>query len=124
MKASTPRELPELFLQGLNAGDVEAVLALYEPDGVVAADPSQPLHGHQSIRAMLTSFLAQHPRFDLHDSEVVEAGDIALIRVRWTATTTDAAGQAQAMKVAPTLLARRQADGHWLVVIDRPLVAD
>ena len=124
MKASTPHELPGLFLAGLNAGDVESVVSLYEPDGVVSPDPAQVLSGHQAIRSMLVGFLAQHPRFVLHDSEVIEVGDVALIRSRWTATTTDAEGKRQEMEVAPTLVARRQTEGHWLVVIDRPLSAD
>lgn len=73
---------------------------------------------------MLTGFLSRRPHFVLRDSEVVEAGDVALIRSQFTATTTDAAGKREEMQVAPTLVARRQPEGHWLVVIDRPLAAE
>ena len=123
-KASTPHALPELFLHGLNAGDVEAVVGLYEPDGAVSPDPSKTVRGREAIRAMVTGFLAQELKFVLQDSEVVEVGDVALIRAQWTVRTTDADGNSQDMKIAPTLVARRQAEGHWLVVIDRPVSAD
>ena len=93
---------------------------LYEPDGVVAPDPDRPVRGRPAIRTMLAGFLAaQRPRWSLHDAEVVQAHDVALVRSRWTIVVTDAAGMSTRLDVQPTLVARRQAEGHWLVVIDR-----
>ena len=63
---------------------------------------------------------AQKPRWLLHDAEVVQAGDVALVRSQWTVTITDAAGASTRLDLRPTLVARRQPDGRWLVVIDRP----
>ncbi len=70
---------------------------------------------------MVAGFLAQGPRFVLHDTEVVQAGGVALVRPRWTVTTVDAAGASAEDDIQPTLVARQQPAGHWLVVIDRPL---
>jgi uncharacterized protein (TIGR02246 family) len=120
MTASNPQNLPALFLRALAAGDVEAAVSLYEPDGVVARDPDRPVRGRSAIRAMLSGFLAQKPRWLLHDAEVVQADDVALVRSRWTVTVTDAAGVSTRLDVQPMLVARRQAEGHGLVVIDRP----
>ncbi len=50
MKASEPKDLPGLFLQALNSGDVYSVVALYEPEGVVAPDPARVVAGHEAIR--------------------------------------------------------------------------
>lgn len=121
MKASMPHQIPDLFLRALNSGNADAVVALYEPQGVVAPDPSQLVAGHEAIRTMVSGFLSQQPRFSLHDSEVIESGDLALVRTRWTITTTDADGKSMQMHVGPTLVVRRQADGGWLVAIDRPV---
>ena len=33
MSAATPHDLPALFEQGLNTGDVDLVVSLYEPGG-------------------------------------------------------------------------------------------
>ncbi|HEY7141922.1 MAG TPA: SgcJ/EcaC family oxidoreductase [Methylomirabilota bacterium] len=120
MTASNPQDLPALFLRALTASDVDAAASLYEPDGIVAADPDRPVKGRPAIRAMLAGFLDQKPRWSLHDTEVVQAADVALLRSRWTVTMTDAAGVSTRLDVQPTLVARRQAEGHWLVVIDRP----
>ena len=121
MTATRPHDLPKLFARGLNAGDVDLVVSLYEPDGVVAPDAARVVAGQGAIRTMVESFLATRPRFRLRDSEIVETGDIALVRARWTMTTADSAGVTTEMELAPTLVTRRQPDGHWLVVVDRPL---
>ena len=69
---------------------------------------------------MVTGFLAQRPVITLHHSDMVRAGDVALVHSRLTVTTTDEQGDSQAMVVEPMLLVRRQADGEWRVVIDWP----
>ena len=120
MKALSPSDIPSLFLKGLNSGDVDLVVSLYEPDGVVAAEPDKPITGRDAIREMLAGFLSQKPNFTLHDADVVECGDVALIQSRWTISMRDESGNQNAMKVEPSLVVRRQADGNWLVAIDRP----
>ncbi len=120
-RASDPQNLPGLLIEGLNSGDVEGVVALYESEGVVAPDPDQVVTGRAAIKSMVTQFLAQKPRFLLHDSEVVQAGDVALVRSRLTVTMVDPSGTTSESDMGPTLVARRQPDGYWLVAIDRPL---
>jgi uncharacterized protein (TIGR02246 family) len=120
MKALTPDDLLQCFLHGMSEGDVDGVVSLYEPDAVVAADPSKAIKGHTAISSMVSAFLAQRPRFVLDDAEVVQVGDVAIVQAQWTVTTQDAAGETVPMNVTPTLVIRRQADGRWLVVIDRP----
>ncbi len=119
-RASDPQDLPGLLIEGLNSGDVDAVVALYESEGVVAPDPARVVAGREAIKSMATEFLAQQPRFLLHDSEVVQAGDVALVRSRLTVTMVDPTGTTTESEMGPTLVARRQPDRYWLVVIDRP----
>lgn len=121
MTAAAPQDLPRLFREAFEAGNPDAVADLYEPNGLIAPDPSSPVVGRSAIRAMAAGFMTQHPRFSLHDVEVVQCGDLALVRSRWTITTADPSGGTREMRIQPTLIARRQADAGWLVVIDRPL---
>ena len=121
MYASQPQDLPVLFRQALNAGDVESVVLLYEPQGIVVPDPNEVISGHDAIRSMVAGFLAQQPRFELHDVEAVQTGSLALIRSRWTVTTTDAAGASNETGIQTILVACQQSDGCWLVAIDRPV---
>ena len=120
MATPDPQTLHTRFLDALNAGDVDGVVSLYEPDGVIATEPTTRLAGHVAIRSMVTGFLAQRPVITLHHSDLVRAGDVALVHSRLTVTTTDEHGESQAMVVEPMLLVRRQADGEWRVVIDWP----
>lgn len=120
MSMLEPREVPRLFLQAMNAGDVDAVVSLYETEGVIAIDRNQIVAGHKAIRAMVSGVLAQRPRFTLHESDAVQVGDLALIRSRWTVAMTDSGGKHTEMHVGPTLVVRRHPDGGWLVAIDRP----
>ena len=121
MKAASPGDLPRLFLSSLNNGDVDAVVALYEEDGIVAADPNHQVRGHMAIRAMVAGFLSPKPQFALHSVAVVQAEDLALVRAQWTVATLDASGSPAEMKIGPALVTRRQPDGSWLVAVDRPL---
>jgi len=123
MRASQPQQLPDMFVEALNAGDVDAVVSLYEPDGVVAPYPNQLVAGHAAIRSMVSGFLALKPRFSLQDSEVVQTGDLALVRSRMTVKTSDLTGQTIEIAIRPTLIVRWHPDGGWLVAIDRPLTA-
>ena len=38
MSTFEPRDVPRLFLDAMNSGDVDAVVSLYETEGVVAMD--------------------------------------------------------------------------------------
>jgi uncharacterized protein (TIGR02246 family) len=120
MSTLEPRDVPQLFLEAMNSGDVEAVVSLYETGGVIAIDGNQPVAGHTAIRSMVSGVLSQKPHFTLHESDAVQVGDLALIRSRWTVAMADSAGKQTAMHVGPTLVVRRHSDGGWRVAIDRP----
>ncbi len=124
MKASNPQDLPRLIVEGLNSGDVDSVVSLYEPNGIIAPDPNQVVVGHAAIRSLTANFVSLRPWLILHDSESVQTGDVALVRSRVTLTTLDAEGKKTETHLKPILVARRQSDGCWLVIIDRPVVVE
>ena len=123
MSATDPGATQKQLLDALNSGDVEAAVACYEPAGVIAPEPTKRVEGHAAVRSMMEGFLAQRPTIASQESQVVEAGDLALVRSGLTVTTDEGEGQVREMKVVPTLLMRRQADGRWLIVIDWPFPA-
>jgi uncharacterized protein (TIGR02246 family) len=120
MSTLEPRDVPRLFLEAMNSGDVDAVVSLYETEGVIAIDGNEVVAGHKAIRSMVSGVLAQRPRFTLHESHAVQVGDLALVRSRWTVAMADSDGKQTTMHVGPTLVVRRQPDGGWQVAIDRP----
>src|SRR5262249_60312402 len=59
--AARPEDLGRFFLERANAGDVEGLVALYEPDAVLAFPPGRIAAGHGEIREVYRDFLASRP---------------------------------------------------------------
>ncbi|UCM90594.1 YybH family protein [Streptomyces marincola] len=107
--ATQPNDLGKYFIERANAGDVEGLVALYEPDAVLAFPPGSVATGHAEIRAVYEQFVAAAPVLEPgkeHPALVV--GDLALTAV--TQTNGDVTVE----------IARRQPDGSWLWVADQP----
>jgi ketosteroid isomerase-like protein len=109
-RATKPEDLTRLFVELANAGDAEGLAALYESDAVVAFPPGQMTVGRTAIRALYEQMLTTRPHFELEEPlPTLRNGDLAL-----TATPAlDKAG-------ARAQVVRRQPDGTWLRVLDRP----
>jgi ketosteroid isomerase-like protein len=107
--ASRPEELSEFILARLNAGDVEGVVALYEPTAVLVLPDGSVATGTAQIRAFYAQLLAGGPTFAPgRPRQTLVNGDLAL-------TSTRLANGPVTVE-----LARRQPDGSWLWVMDNP----
>ena len=114
MPASTPQEIHFLFERAFNIGDVEAILALYEPSAVLVAG-GKLVTGHDGIREAFNVFLSSGGRMKLDTRAVIESGEgLAVLHGAWSLGLPSAA---QGMS---TEVVRRQADGSWMFVIDNP----
>ncbi len=109
--ARTPEDLTRLFVDRASAGDADGLAALYAPDAVLAYPPGSVTTGRDAIRGVLTQMLAHAPRpFPSEDPlPTVRYGDLAL--------TSTPAGDGTGGRVQ---VVRRQPDGSWLRIIDRP----
>ena len=108
--AQTPEDITRLFVERSNAGDADGVAALYEPDAVMAFPPGQFTVGRDAIREFWASVLAESPHFELEQPlPTLISGDLALTS---TPPKDDAGARAQVV--------RRQPDGSWLRLLDRP----
>ena len=54
MLPRTPEEWPGLFERYLNAGDLDAVASLYDPDAVFVPKSGETVCGRNAIRGMLS----------------------------------------------------------------------
>jgi hypothetical protein len=59
--AARPEDLSRLFVERANAGDVDGLVALYEPDAVLAFPPGQVTAGSPAIRQAYERLLADRP---------------------------------------------------------------
>jgi ketosteroid isomerase-like protein len=92
MPARTPEELPPLFAQAFGAHDLEAALALYEPEAILIPQPGQVVTGTGAIREALSGFLALKPKFESEFKKAFQVGEIALLFSDWTLSATDPDG--------------------------------
>ncbi len=109
-RARKPEDLTRLFVERANAGDAAGLAELYEPEAVVAFPPGQMTVGRAAIGRLYEQMLAKVPRFEPEESlPPLVAGDLALT------STRRRDGRGIRLQVA-----RRQADGTWLRVLDWP----
>jgi ketosteroid isomerase-like protein len=62
-RAAEPEDRGRLFLERASAGDVEGVVALYEPEAVLASPPGDLPVGAAAIRRVYEALLAGRPWF-------------------------------------------------------------
>jgi uncharacterized protein (TIGR02246 family) len=120
MPAHKPEELDVLFANAINAGDIEAVIKLYEPGASLMPEPGQVVSGTKAVREALAGFLGMKPRIKLDAKKLAEAGGIALTTSKWILEGTGPDGKPMRMEGQSAEVARRQPDGTWLFVIDNP----
>ena len=111
--AAEPEDLERLFVERVNAGDVEGLVALYEPDAAMAVQPGGVAVGSEAIRQVFKDFVASGMNLTLGDQQPsLRVGDLAL---GWTRLLD---GRVTAE------VPRRQPDGTWRWVIDQWNVLD
>ena len=119
-----PAEAHALFQKAFNAGDLQGLVALYEPDAILIPQPgSEPVQGIQAIRSTLEGFLALRGKIELETKHVVRYGDIALLRGAWRLRGTGPDGKPVEMVHGSAEVVRRQ-PGSWRYVIDHPFGSD
>jgi ketosteroid isomerase-like protein len=110
--ATEPNDLGRYFIERANAGDVDGLVALYEPNAVLAFPPGNLATGQAEIRKVYEQFVAAAPVLSPgRQHPALVTGDLALTAA--TLTNGDVTVE----------IARRQPDGSWLWVADQPALA-
>src|SRR3954453_15594716 len=84
MPATEPEQMHGLFEQAFNAGDIEALMTLYEPDAALIPQPGVTVEGSAAIRDSLRWFLDRRGRITLQTKLGVRVGDLAYLANRWS----------------------------------------
>lgn len=123
MPAKTPQELQSLFVAAFNSGDLDAILALYEPNAALATQSGLTQVGTEKLGDSFRTIVGMKGKMAIDTAYAVETDGIALLRGAWSLESMTPAGKPVAMKGHSIEVARRQPDGSWLFVIDHPFGA-
>ena len=118
MPANKPEELMVLLGQALNSGDLEAAVALYDPEACVVPEPGTMVKGTAAIRETLTGFLSMKPTITAPPSQVIQTGELAAVFNSWSLEGTEPDGSSVSLSGNSAEVVRQQSDGTWRYVID------
>jgi uncharacterized protein (TIGR02246 family) len=114
MPANSPEDICRLFQQYMAAGDLDAVLSVYDPEAVFVNRSGEVKQGRDGLRQELAPFAAMQTRLAFTIKQVIQSGDIALMHTEWQVSFP------QPMSVYAIEVARRQPDGTWRWLIGDP----
>jgi ketosteroid isomerase-like protein len=117
---TTPEEVLNSITEGINAGDLDSLMTLYEPLACLASQPGQLVKGPDGIRESLRSFIDMNGKLGLKVKRVLRASDLALVTTEWSFSGTGSDGKHVDITARSADVLRQQPDGTWRFVIDNP----
>ncbi|MCP3755173.1 DUF4440 domain-containing protein [Streptomyces sp. TBY4] len=118
-----PAELPAVFEQAFNSGELSAVDRLFAPGAVFVTGPGKAVT-EDARRAANAEFLALGVPISLTLRHTYVCEDIALLIGDFVIAGTAPDGTLVHQEGSATDVARRGPDGRWRYVIDNPSGTD
>ena len=115
-----PDDWPRVFEQHLNAGDLDAVMALYDSEAHFATRSGETLVGVESIRKVLSSMIKARTQMHSRVVRAVTVGDIAQLYTDFDGTMVDSSGKTTPIHHRAIEVLRRQTDGGWKLIMGDP----
>jgi uncharacterized protein (TIGR02246 family) len=123
MDASLPMKAADVdpaFEKAFNAGDLDALLKLYDEQSVLVAEPGKPVKGLENIKQALTGFLALKLPIQLTVRHVCENGDIGFCTADWSIAGKAPDGKDVKVGGTSVEVVKKTSGGNWVYVIDSP----
>jgi ketosteroid isomerase-like protein len=121
---ATPEQVLAAIVSGINSGDLDSLMPLYESEAAFATQPGSLAPGAAGIREALAGFISMTGTLDLEVTRVLKAGDLALVIGVWSFHGTGPDGGPVHLAASNADVLRRQPDGTWRFVIDNPWGTD
>jgi ketosteroid isomerase-like protein len=121
---STPEQVLGSVVAGINSGDLDSLMPLYESEAAFATEPGSLAHGAPGVSEALGGFISMKGELDIEVTRVLEVGDLALVAGVWSFDGTGPDGEPVRLAARNADVLRRQSDGTWRFVIDNPWGTD
>ena len=123
-RTATPEQVLESVVRGINSGDLDSLMPLYESDAAFVPQPGSLAHGARGISESLNGFISMNGELDLKVTRVLEVDDLTLVIGVWSFDGTGPDGEPVRLAARNADVLRRQTDGTWRFVIDNPWGTD
>ena len=110
-----PADLHKATQEAFNAGDLDALVALYARDGCLVDQDGSVARGAAAIRAVWSGFVGLGGSISMTTRYCIESGDVALLSNDWRFESGDMSFDSASAEVA-----LRGEDGTWRYFIDNP----
>lgn len=109
-----------MFTEHLEAGDLDAVVGLYEADARFVTRSGETLVGRERIRPVLRGLIDTKTRLRSRVVRAIAVGDVALLCTDFEGTAVDATGKPAEVRHQAIEILRRQPDGTWKLIVGDP----
>ena len=120
----TPEGVLNSVVEGINSGDIDSLMKLYEPNACFASEPGQLAKSPESISQCLRAFIDLKGKLNLKVKRVLQTSDLALVTTEWSVIGIGPDGNPVNMAAKSADVLRQQPDGTWRFVIDNPWGTD
>ena len=122
MPARKPEECDLLLIEAIQKGDLDAALALYEPNATFVLDSGEVITGHAAIREVAQGYLALKPKFTQEVKALVSGSSLYRVSVGIAPVSPrqwrDICGRVGRSKLDFDPLGGTVSDGHAVALAD------
>lgn len=119
--ARAPEDCDHLLNEFLAAGDLDAIVELYEPGATFVTRRREVKVGRDAIRQAFADLAAAKPRLRANILMTLRNGDnLAVLYNDWTMSVGTPDGETSEMNGKAIEVVCRQSDGSWKFAVDDP----
>jgi uncharacterized protein (TIGR02246 family) len=115
-----PEDWPRLFVQYLNSGDLEAVVALYAPNARFVGRSGETIVGRDQIRDVLARMIRSKTKLQSRVIKAINADDVAVLYTDFEGTTMDALEKTIDLRYNAVEILHRQPNSCWKLIVGDP----
>lgn len=124
MNDSKPEQIHQLFAEHHNAGNVDALVDLYDEHAAYVSQTGQVINGKNAIRDALGGLLTLKGKLSFETRYAIQSGNVALLSAKWHLHGVGPDGAVVEMRGQTAEVVQLQSDGRWLFVVDQPFNSD